>query len=266
MNYKEMMVSKIKELFVKYDIGNIEALSFKNFPNNILITVAGKTYDFFSDFSVNKYDEKGCQNNKINIPILCWRHERKYIEMKNALKNGTVKNPVGMRVKSIHNNNVNMKDILLKEIDIAEWILDDCIISAYANANNDNSYFNVILSTKKNIKISLEIGKAQIKEAIILHEIIAEKGILSDIPVDTQINHYPIYVFQDNFVETYNDIDFELYGMQYKDVAKLRFILCFYQNNFAEKEINKTYKRHCLVIDSIFQSEQNNKKVYIESN
>ena len=49
--------------------------------------------------------------------------------------------------------------------------------------------------------------------------------IASDLPVDIQTVQYPIYVFKGEKTETYNEIDYELYGMNNTEADCIRFIL-----------------------------------------
>ena len=62
-------------------------------------------------------------------------------------------------------------------------------------------------------------------EPVLLHEVVARSGIASDLPVDIQTVQYPIYVFKGEKTETYNEIDYELYGMNNTEADCIRFIL-----------------------------------------
>lgn len=265
MKYKEVITQSMVRLFNKYHLQRIGKVSLESFPGNISITIAGKEYEFFSNFSHQKHcHKKKCKGSGsiIKIPIMSWRNERRYIEMKKLITTGIVRKPRGMKIKNIFGPDKDWINEIIKEIDIGEWILNDRIAGVFAVAGDN--YYNIILSTKRNIKISLEIGRVNIDDVVILHEIISEKGVISDMPVDTQINHYPVYVLKSHSTEVYTDIDFELPDLRYEDVAKVRFIFDFFKEGFDGNKINGDYRRHGVVVDSIFQSVQTNKKVYIE--
>ena len=58
-----------------------------------------------------------------------------------------------------------------------------------------------------------------------MHEVVARTGVASDLPVDTQMVQYPIYVLKGGETEVYNEIDFELYGMNNTQADCIRFMI-----------------------------------------
>ena len=55
------------------------------------------------------------------------------------------------------------------------------------------------------------------------HEIIAQKGVICDRAVDTQVPQSSIYIFgSDGNRETYTDVDAELFGLNVLDCARVR--------------------------------------------
>ena len=261
MNYKERFILLLTNLFKKYNLGEISGVTLEGHPEALHFKLANKTYEFISDFSgeIPLKDE----SDILKFPVMYWRNERRYIEMKNLIKEKQVHNPVGMKIK---NMSVTEKtdNILIKELDIIEWILEDRIIAVYANGFK-SKYFNIIASTKNNIKVSMEIGRVKNGSDISMHEIIAQKGVITDQPVDTQTAHYPVYVYKDNSSpEIYNDIDFELYGLEYYDIARIRYIFNVFQNVDKQYLIIERYNRLKSIVESIYKSAEKNKKIFME--
>ena len=264
-SYTVKFILLLTNLFKRYNLGEISGVSLEDYSEKIYFKLANKAYEFISDFS--KIITLKNEGHVLTLPVMYWRNERKYIEMKNLLKEKQVHKPVGMKIKNISITD-KIDNILIKELDIIEWILDDKIIAVYANGFK-NRYFNIITSTKNNIKVSMEIGRVKNGSDISMHEIIAQKGVITDQPVDTQTSHYPVYVYTNNAAEIYNDIDFELYGLKYYDVARIRYVLNVFQNNVLQNIdkqhlIIERYNRLKLVVESIYRSGNENKKIFTE--
>lgn len=264
MDYKKRLILLLTELFKKYNLEEIKDVSLEDYPKKICFRVNNKTYEFISDFS--KAILPKSESKILILPIMHWRNERKYIEMKKLIEENQVHNPVGMKIKNISIDD-SINNILIKELDIIEWILNDKITAVYANAFKDehNEYYNIFISTKNSIKVSMEIGKLKNGNDILMHEIITQKGIITDQPVDTQTAHYPVYVYKDNsFPEIYNDLDFELYGLENKDIAKIRYIFAIFQNISKYDIAVRKYNRLRSIVKNIYKSKNENKKIFLK--
>ena len=262
MDHRERFILLLTGLLEKYGFAGIREVSLDDHPVKICFKLDNKVYEFTSDFSKEIFPrDKG---QVLKFPIMHWRNEKKYIEMKKIIKEKLVHNPVGMRIKAISTSD-KMDNIFVRELDIIEWVLDDKITGIYATTFRDrySEYFNIIASTKSGTRISMELGRLKSGNEILMHEIITQKGIITDQSVDTQLTHYPVYVYTDSATKTYNDIDFELYGLGYYDIARIRYILGTLQNANGQ-DIPKRYNRHKSIIESIYESARENKKIRIE--
>ena len=82
------------------------------------------------------------------------------------------------------------------------------------------------MSSESNVKVSMEVGfSPDGSQPVLLHEVVARTGVASDLPVDTQMVQYPIYVLKGGETEVYNEIDFELYGMNNTQADCIRFMI-----------------------------------------
>ena len=174
---------------------------------------------------VYRFDESEKEGD---VPLFHWRSKRRYVELKNLLENKMVENPLAMRIHHIVPQDSfahSLNDLITFESDLLEFITGQKIERVFADFS-DQIYTNCIFSTEKNIKASLELGfSPQGSEPVLLHEIVARSGIVSDVAVDTQTQQYPIYVFKGPQVEHYTDIDQELYGLDNTAADCIRFIL-----------------------------------------
>lgn len=226
--------SAIKELAEKYQLARIETISGDS-AGTITITCNKGVFNFFSDFCQEKIQRDGT-----DVPLFAWRSERRYFEMRKNLLDGIVQDPVGMRIKHIAPLETRLANLLVQEIDIAQWILGERVERVFASSTDQ--YCNAIFSTDKGIKISAEIGTAQTKTPILLHEIIAKTGVITDTAVDTQIEHYPIYLYNSQGTTTYNDVDFELYGLSYDEITKIRFIASVLAKPESVSSLQESYQ------------------------
>ncbi len=183
------------------------------------------------DFLLDKYSVslkvefkgEGIVINGKEMPLFPWRAERRFMEFKNLVDTGATKGISTMRVCHIDRCGKDLFDILYREIDICEWVLNSKIAEIFA-IKNDKA-MNIIAKTDKGYICSFELAATLDKDAEVIdkHEIIAEKGVICDRAVDTQIPQSSIYVLKSNGENiTFTDVDAELYGMDQKDCAKIR--------------------------------------------
>lgn len=154
-------------------------------------------------------------------PILSHRLERRFIELKNIVQNGTLQGISVMRVARIVEKDSDIFAELYRELDICQYILGRKIVAITA-MQNDNT-LNVIATAEDAIVCTIEISATLDKGEIAKdkHEIISQRGIACDVVVDAQLKQDSIYVFgAEN--KKFTDVDFELYGLSIEDIAVVR--------------------------------------------
>lgn len=215
-----MITKLLVELTEKYSVTSNVQVNFE--PGAITVQCAKGGYRFYYDFA-GKPKEDSMQN----VPMLHWRLKRRYIELKNVLDQELVKTALALRIHHIvpkEDFSASLEDTLFMEIDLAQWICGDKVNQVFASM--EEHYMNAILSTKGGVKLSMELGLTPDgSQPVLLHEIIAKTGILSDVAVDTQTQQYPIYIFHGHDTKVYTDIDYELYGLSQSECDSVRFIL-----------------------------------------
>ena len=189
-----VLQEKLNFLLDKYAVAKEAILS----DDGKSVTVDGKTY-----------------------PILPWRSERRFIELKKIVDSNTVGAISHFKIMSINPKNVSLDDVLMRELDTAEYIGSLKITEIFKAENGPTAA--VICMTDKKAVITLELS-VNLKEGAALidkHEIITDRGTACDRAVDSQTPLYSVYVYGEN-TDEYTDVDFELYGLTAELVSVVR--------------------------------------------
>lgn len=195
------------------------------------------------DFLLEKYsvdvkaqlkDEKTVIIDGKEIKTLPHRSERRFLELKNIVNNGTLVGVSVMRVARIIEKGKNIYDELYREFDLCEYVLQRKIKSVMV-MQNDN-VLNSIATTEDGvvciIEISATLKKGEVEKD--KHEIISQRGIACDVVVDAQLKQDSIYVFGSEN-KKFTDVDFELYGLSIEEIAVVRAAFAIAQNkNYDE--------------------------------
>jgi len=197
------------------------------------------------DFLLDKYsvdvkavlkDENTVVIDGNKIPTLPHRSERRFLELKNIVNNGTLVGISVMRVARIVENSKDIYAQLYREFDLCQYILQRKIKSVMI-MENDN-VLNAIATTEDGVVCTIEIS-ATLKKGEIekdKHEIISQRGIACDVVVDAQLKQDSIYIFgAEN--KKYTDVDFELYGLSIEDIAIIRSAFTIAQKGTKDEMI-----------------------------
>ena len=195
------------------------------------------------DFLLEKYsveakavlkDENTVEIDGKDYPIMAHRSERRFIELKNIVNNGTLVGISVMRVARIVESGKDIYEELYREFDLCQFVLQRKIKSVTVMENGN--VLNAIATTEDGIVCTIEIS-ATLKKGEIekdKHEIISQRGIACDVVVDAQLKQDSIYVFG-NENKKYTDVDFELYGLSIEEIAVVRAAFSVAQNkNYDE--------------------------------
>lgn len=182
--------------------------------------------DFLLDkYSVgNKAVLKDCDTVIIGgkeLPLMAYKTERRFLELKNMVANGTLSGISVMRVARIIEKGSDIYAALGRELDICQYVLNRKIKSIMVMEND--IVLNAIATTEDGVVCTLEISAtlAAGEKAKDKHEIIAEHGIGCDVVVDAQLVQDSIYIFgAEN--KKFTDVDFELYGLSIEEIAVVR--------------------------------------------
>ena len=214
-------IPKLLELAEKYRAA--EELCVIPEEGAVKVKCSKGAFRFFYDFN-----KELPQDEWINTPLFHWQAQPKYIQLRGLIDRRMVEPSLAMRIHHMVQHDEftrTLKDIIVFEANLFEFVTRARIDHVFADFSGE-VYTNCIMSASNNVKASMELGfLPDGSEPVLLHEVVARTGIASDLPVDIQTVQYPIYVFKGEKTEKYNEIDFELYGMNNTQADCIRFIL-----------------------------------------
>ncbi|MBP5374581.1 MAG: hypothetical protein J6Y31_06700 [Bacteroidales bacterium] len=156
-------------------------------------------------------------------PIQPWRCNRKYVELEKMVSSNTLEHPCLLRFCHLTQESTSLENLLYREFDLAEFITGHKIVALHAAFTGGRSG-SVIIKLDNGIVGSVEVGNLlpEDQKEVDRHEIIARRGVGSDIVVDTQLPQQSIYLMTKDGPETYKDTDSELYGLDEKQIERVR--------------------------------------------
>lgn len=199
-----------------------------------------------------------------DVPLLTWRVNRKFTELQKIISDQIVENVSMLRFSSMGNKKEwSLEALMYREFDICEFLIDSKITSLHATFSN-NSAGSVIVKLANGIIGSVEIGvQAPVEKRLIdRHEVIARRGVASDIVVDTQIPQSSIYAFTEKGRLDYKDVDNELFGLDELQIEWVRSAFEFQKNPEQSKELIKQHNHLSRLVSAALES--NSKKLKIE--
>lgn len=201
--------------------------------NQALKTLCEK-YSVSTDAVIN--EDNTVRFNGKTVPLMPWRSERKFTELKNIANNGTLVGISVFRTARIIRKDSDIYKALYRELDLCQYILNRKIKTIMAVEND--STLNVIAAAEDKIICTIEISATLPKGEIPKdkHEIISQRGIACDIVVDAQLKQDSLYIFSSEN-KKFTDVDYELYGLSVEEIAVVRAAFALAQNkNFEEME------------------------------
>lgn len=174
------------------------------------------------------------------IPLLPWRQERRFIEMRALRESGRAGLPSTLRIGRMVARGCPLVPELRRELDLCEWLLGEKAKTVYAAENGPA--VNLIVTMCSGAVCTLELSAALGKDSTPMdrHEINTRRGVISDRAVDTQVPQDSIYLFTDDEKKTFTDVDFELYGLNAQEVSVVREAFEVLKENLQESRIERS--------------------------
>lgn len=204
-------------------------------------------------------------NNK-DIPLLSWRHNRKFTELKKIVSDEVVENVSMLRFCSLGDPKIwSLNALMYREFDLCEFITGSRIAYLHATLSHGLAG-NIIVKLENGTIGSVEIGVQAPagKPLIERHEIIARRGVASDIVVDTQVPQSSIYAFTENGDMGYKDVDNELFGMDEFQVEWVRAAFQHLKDPTQSENLIKQHNHLSRLVESALKSNFNKLKVKVE--
>ena len=239
-------IPKLRELAEKYNAA--QKLCAELEDGAVTVRCDRGAFRFYYDFSMDLPKDEYAA-----VPLYHWQAQPKYIQLKGLLDRKMVTPALAMRIHHLvpHGEFTrSLKDIFVFETELLQFITGQQVNKVFADFSGE-VYTNCIMSTNGNIKASMELGfLPDGSEPVLLHELVCRNGVASDLPVDIQTVQYPIYVFKGKETLKYNEIDFELYGMDNTQADCIRFILAV----LKEPERVKALQESIDHIEKVYQA------------
>lgn len=158
------------------------------------------------------------------VPLLPWRSERRFQELRNLVQNQTVTPILMFRFACITDGEAMPLDAAIyREFDLAEWLGGAPITSVYASIDGELAA-NAIVRLASGVVCSVEAATTLPAGTPThdRHELIAGRGVASDRVVDTQVPQSSVYLWSDSETARFTDTDAELSGLDSDSAALVR--------------------------------------------
>jgi len=147
------------------------------------------------------------------IPLLPWHVERRFVELKKIIDGKTLEDVSTFRFASFSAGGDSVKTAA-RELDLAAFLAGSPVSQIFA-VRNGSAACNILARLKNGMSASVECGVnlPAGAETLDRHEIIARRGVASDRTVDTQVPQSSIYEWTGSGLQTFTDVDTELFGL-----------------------------------------------------
>jgi hypothetical protein len=167
---------------------------------------------------------EGTEADPSFLPLLPWRSERRFVELKRTVDDRTIE-PLSMCRFSCATDGrlLDLSAMLYRELDLAEW-LSGSKVTALTATIEAGRWANVIVRLANGVVCGLELTASLPEGSMMIdrHELIAGRGVACDRVVDSQVPQSSIYAFTANGEQRYTDTDAELFGMSVEEVTLVR--------------------------------------------
>jgi hypothetical protein len=158
------------------------------------------------------------------LPLLPWRSERRFVELKRIVDDRTVESLSMCRFSCATDGRLlDLAAMLYRELDLAEW-LSGSTVAAMTATIEAGRWANVLVRLACGVVCGLELTASLPEGSTMIdrHELIAGRGVACDRVVDSQVPQSSIYAFTADGEQRYTDTDAELFGMSVEEVSVVR--------------------------------------------
>lgn len=200
------------------------------------------------------------------IPLLPWRSERRFQELKNLVEAETVTPVLMCRFACITDGTtLPLNGALYREFDLAQWLGGAPIATIYAAVDGDHAA-NVLVRLENGVVCSIEAGTTLPPGSRMhdRHELIARRGVASDRVVDTQVPQSSVYVWSDSSADEFTDTDSELPGLDPDSVALVRAAYDALSRPEGCEELPREHERLRQLVSLAHESDRQRRRLKVE--
>lgn len=179
-------------------------------------------------------DAKTVKVDGVDVPLLPWESERRFIELRLLVLNGRLGNMCTYRIGHTAKKGSDLFELLAREVGILEFTIDSKAKEIFAIAGKNT--MNCIVETENGCVCTIELGATldEGERSVDKHEIITDRGVACDRVVDTQMPQESIYVLGKN-KQVFMDTDTELYGYAECEINTIRNAFAVAKSADAQK-------------------------------
>jgi len=199
------------------------------------------------------------------VPLLPWRHERRFVELKRLVDDRTIDPVVMARFAClVDGTDGGLSAVLYRELDLAEWLLGSPVTTVSAHMTGDRQA-NVMVRLANGMLCGIEAGAAMPSGSPRhdRHELIARRGVACDRVVDTQVAQESIYVFGPESGR-FTDVDAELFGLSIDEVALVRAAYEVLARPELGEKLRSQHERLRRLVASAFESDRCRQRINAE--
>jgi hypothetical protein len=199
------------------------------------------------------------------VPLLPWRSQRRFVELKRLVDEQVV-TPVVMARFACHTDGstLDLAAILYREFDLAEWMLGAPLEAVTASIQGPVAH--VIVRLASGVVCGVEAGATLPAGTAMIdrHELIGRRGVACDRVVDTQVPQDSIYAIGVEGTRRYTDTDAELFGLGPDEVPLVRAAyetLCHFERADA---LRQQHRRLAAMVRLAFDSDRRRRRLAVE--
>ena len=193
-------------------------------------------------------------------PLLPWRSERRFVELRNLVTGKTVEGPCLWRSRVLSApGRWTLFQAIYREVGLCQWVLGEPFVSVYVAAHSHRAA-NLVGRLASGIACGIEIVLTLPETASLQdrHEIIARRGVASDQVVDAILRPHSLYVMTQDGLQAHRDTDTELFGLTEDQAALVRE--AFEAIRRPETAVGAEHRQICRVVAAAAQSVKSNQR------
>ncbi len=196
-------------------------------------------------------------------PLFAHRYERRFVEMRRLLHDGTVTGLSALRCGRITARSVPLMDTIRRELDLCRFLTGHEIVSVTAFLRDDRAGM-LLAEMDDGVVASIETANTlpDGAEPIDKHEAIGARGLVCDRVVDTQIPQRSIYLYADED-SSFTDVDFELYGLGAQDVSAVRAAFALVKDTARREDVLRDSAILDRLMECAVESAKNGEKAIV---
>ena len=221
-------------------------------------------YELIKSHISNMINRNSCWNidedgifsvdDKIYKPMP-WRYDCRLRTLYHlAIENESVSGLCSYKATVVESKDADVYELLYRELDVCQWVLNDKIASVYALSNGGRT-ISLIAKTKKKVMCAIDIATTLSDETtpITRHEIVGQQGVISDRCFDEKIPTKTVYVFEDDKMNpsSYADLDLFLNGLNPEEVNMSEYMTDVITKSEFREETTKTHIEILQIIDCV---------------